>query len=251
VGKRVAGSRTPNPASPAELARRAGLNRSSISRLLAGKLKAALLPDGTVDCAHPVVEAWARSKGIHQNALLESLPGLAPRADRTPPNRGNPPAAPAAAPTKSRKRPAEGADDPTDDRPDDDDGGGQVKAEAIESYSDLSIRQISERFGTFKRFADQVDALKKVVEIRKIQLANEEVEGTLISRDLVQTQVMAYLNALSLRLLKDSARTIVRRVYALSRSDTGMEEAEEVVREIIGSQIQPVKDKASRVLRNA
>lgn len=250
MGKRAAGSHTPNPASPAELARRAGLNRSSISRLLAGKLAAAQLPDGTVDCAHPTVAAWARSKGIHPNALVEALPGLAPAADRAPTKRQKSADAPAPPPTRTGGRRAVADDEPTVDLPDEA-GPGQVQSEAIESYADLSIRQISERFGTFKRFADQVDALKKIVEIRKIQLANEEFEGELISRDLVQTQVMAYLNALSLRLLKDSARTIVRRLYALARSDTGMEEAEEVVREIIGSQIQPVKDKAARVLRNA
>jgi hypothetical protein len=48
------------PTSQADLARRRGVNRSTVSRHLqpGGLLRSALLPGGRVDLAHPAVRAW-------------------------------------------------------------------------------------------------------------------------------------------------------------------------------------------------
>lgn len=61
----------------ADFARNAGVNRSSVTRLVAGKLRRALLPSGRVDTAHPVVVEWARARGVDPVALLS--PGARPR----------------------------------------------------------------------------------------------------------------------------------------------------------------------------
>jgi hypothetical protein len=46
------------PVSQADLARRRAVNRSTVSRAVRGPLKAAMLPGGRIDAAHPTVRAW-------------------------------------------------------------------------------------------------------------------------------------------------------------------------------------------------
>lgn len=50
--------------SRAELARRSGRSRSTITEACAGPLAAACLPGGRIDVAHPAVEAWATARGV-------------------------------------------------------------------------------------------------------------------------------------------------------------------------------------------
>src|SRR5690349_17322458 len=92
---------TPSPASFADFARRAGVNRSSVTRLAAGKLAAAVLADGRIDVAHPSVAAWARSKGIKPPALIDTRHT---RSDGAPTGPAIPVAAAPAPPTPGRKR---------------------------------------------------------------------------------------------------------------------------------------------------
>ncbi len=61
----------PHPVSLAELARRAGVNRSSVTRGIQGPLRAALLPGGRVDAGHRVLERWAIGHGTDPIALLD------------------------------------------------------------------------------------------------------------------------------------------------------------------------------------
>lgn len=63
-------TRRPMPVSQTDVAQRAGVNRSTISRLFAGPLNAALLPGKRCDVTHPVVVAWAKQRGLDPTALL-------------------------------------------------------------------------------------------------------------------------------------------------------------------------------------
>lgn len=110
---------------------------------------------------------------------------------------------------------------------------------------------LAARFSTQTELSDWLDRLKRVEEIREKRLKNEETEGTLIPRELVKTHVFGAIEMVNRRLLTDSPKTIARRLYALAKSGAPIEEAEEVVREIISSQLRPMKDKTVRVLRNA
>lgn len=248
MARRATPAHEPSPASLAEFARRAGVNRSSVSRLAAGKLRVALQPDGRIDAAHPAVAAWARKKGIKPSVLIDTRHGAPDRAPTPPPE--SPPPAPAA-PTKARKPRRSEESEPTEPLPEVPDPD-RITAANIESASDdLTLRQVVARWGNLRRFNDELDALKKIEEIRQKYLSNEETEGRLISRELVKAHVFGALDALSRKLLRDSTKTIARRVYGLVKTDAGLEQVEALVREILTSQIRPTKAQIVKVLRNA
>lgn len=126
-----------------------------------------------------------------------------------------------------------------------------VDFEEIEAYAHLSLSELVAKFGTVTSFKDWLDARKKISDIREKDLRNDELEGRLISRELVRTHVIGAIEAGNRRLLTDSPKTIARRLYALVNSGASAEEAEKTVREIISSQLKPVAATAARVLRNA
>lgn len=121
----------------------------------------------------------------------------------------------------------------------------------VEQYADWTLRQISDQFGTVTAFKDWLDARKKQVSVREKELKNWEAEGMLISRDAVRTHVFGHIEGVNRRLLQDVPKTIARRVYALARSDTPVEDAERLVREILSSELRPMKERVARTLRDA
>ena len=62
--------RRPMAVSQTDLAQRAGVNRSTISRLFVGPLSAALLPGKRCDATHPAVIAWAKQRRLDPTVLL-------------------------------------------------------------------------------------------------------------------------------------------------------------------------------------
>jgi hypothetical protein len=121
----------------------------------------------------------------------------------------------------------------------------------VDAIADLTLRELVARFGTDRKFRDWLDALKKIEDIRKTRLDNEETERSLISRELVQTHVFGAIDAAFRRLLSDAPKTAARRAFALAKSGGSIEECEKVIREINSSNIKPVKASAVRVLKNA
>jgi hypothetical protein len=91
-------------------------------------------------------------------------------------------------------------------------------------------------------------ALKEIEVIREKRLGNEETEGELISRGLVRTHVFGRIEACNRRLLGDLPKTLVARVYALASTDTPPEVAEDVVRDLIGSQLDPMTREVERAI---
>jgi hypothetical protein len=121
----------------------------------------------------------------------------------------------------------------------------------IEAYADRTLRELTEMFGTETKFKDWLDARKKIADIREKDLKNAETEGHLIDRELVKTHVFGAIDAALRKLLNDSPKTIARRLYSAANSGVPLEESERMVREIIGSQLKPVKVHAARALRDA
>lgn len=186
--------------SRAELARRAGVSRSGVTKALKGPLAPCIKSD-RVDASHPLIVAF-----------LEKHRG-----------------------------PAESP------------GDGQAATDQDDiPPADLAIlRGLAERHGAKRSFRDWLDALKRREEIRRLRLDNEETEGSLIRRDLVEKHVFGAIDASNRRLLIDVPKSAARRLYAAASSGHPVEEAERILREIIGSQLKPVKTNAARVLRQA
>ena len=189
--------------SRAELARRAGVSRSGVTKALKGPL-APSITAGRVDAHHPLIIAFLAKHGAKSK------------------------------PTGPEGEAQGGAD--LDDIPPED---------------LMILRGLAEKHGAKRGFRDWLDALKRREEIRKLRLDNEETEGRLINRDLVAKHVFGAIEAVNRRLLVDVPKSAALRVYAASSSGQPVEEGERIIREIIGSQLKPLKANAARVLRES
>ena len=179
--------------------------------------------------------------------------------DVAPPSPPKPPPEPAPAPTAERPKKAprrtSKAATPSPKRPDPPPARKvppppEGTSEELEELAE-AIRPLLEKFGTHTAFKDWLAALKSIEDIREKRLRNEETDGRLIARELVKHHVFGAIDSANRRLLLDVPKTVARRIYALAKSGASLEEAEQAVRDVIGSQLRPVKSTASRVLRNA
>ena len=215
----------PKPLSRLQFANQVGVSKQAVNKAMReGKLKEAVLGD-RVDASHPDAIAYAKR----------------PRTRR-----------------KSDKKPVKAStvDDSTDGAPTNGAGSsdyGLVTDSGLDisRYADFTLRELVDRFGSVRALKDWLEALKKIEDIREKRLNNEEVQRALISRELVKTHVFGFLDAGNRRLLGDASKTIARRLYALARSDAPIEEGEKLVREIMGSQLHPQKERVAKLLREA
>jgi hypothetical protein len=205
--------------SRAELARLAKVSDVAISKACKARLAPACV-EKRIDLDHPAVLDYLASKGVAPPRKLESEPPPPPAEERP-----------------SRR---ELADDDEDEDAEDLD---------VEHFADLTLRQLTDRFGTKVRFKDWLDARKKIADIQEKDLKNDETTGRLIERELVRTHVFGAIEASNKRLLQDAPKNIARRIYAMAAANVPAEEAERTVREIIGSNLAAVKATAVRVLR--
>lgn len=232
-----------HPISLAELARRAGVNRSSITRLAQGALRAAVLADGRIDAAHDAVAAWARGKGISPRLLTAGLGEVAGGARRRSDAAPDSPPPPRERPARARRRAAE-ADDPEDDDPTGDPHvSTDVTAATITNVREMTLGQVAERYKTETRFLDVLKSVKVAEEIRYKFLDNEEQEGRLVPREVVEKIVFGGFDELFRKLLGDMPKTLTSQVAAYAKADEPNEKGEVFVRDLLGSQIRAAKDR--------
>jgi hypothetical protein len=216
--------------SKADFARVADVSKQAVGKAMKeGKLKVAVVGD-RIDMMHPNAVAYLKrprpgSRRRKPDPKPETVPNQTAPGDVDPTSSSN------------------GAPEPdslvTDTGLD------------ISRYADMTLRTLVDSFGSVRALKDWLEALKKIEDIREKRLNNEEVQRHLISRELVKTHVFGFLEAGNRRLLGDTPKTIARRLYALARSDQPIEEGEKLVREIIGSQLNPQKERVSKLLREA
>jgi len=228
--------------SKAEFAKLAGVSKPAISKALRGKLGAALVDD-RIDIDHPASVEYLRTRG---KTVPARAPTKAPKKGSKPPP----------APTRSAKKAAPQPPESTEPRrgrplppPRIERGMGLEQLAELSGYADLTMRQLARRWGTFRAFADMLDALKTIEEIRKTNLHNEEREGGLIARELVRASIFGTIESAFKRLLTDAPGTISGRVMAMAKSGSTREDCERVVRELISGHLKVVKAAAIRVLR--
>ena len=216
--------------SKADFARVAGVSRVAVGKaMLEGKLKPAVVGD-RVDMMHPSAVAYLKRPRPHSRRSKADI--------------------------KAEKAAAEAQSTDGDQTSS---SNGSAAADAlvtdtgldISRYADMTLRELIDRFGSVRALKDWLEALKKIEDIREKRLNNEEVQRHLISRELVKTHVFGFLDAGNRRLLGDTPKTIARRLYGLARSDAPIEEGEKLVREIIGSQLNPQKARVAKLLREA
>ena len=123
--------------------------------------------------------------------------------------------------------------------------------EEIEKFSDMTLREIIERFGSDYAFVDWLKAMKSIEDINEKRLKNAQTRGELVNRKLIKVGVIDPINSVHIKLLTDGAKTIARRSTAMHDSGRPLEDIEKFVAEQITSFIRPVKSKVARALRNS
>jgi hypothetical protein len=228
----------PQLVSRADAARLKKVSGAAITKACRKQLAPALVGD-RIDLEHDAARTYF-------GAALES----AGDTDGAPTAKEKAGARAPAAPTKGRtgKPPTKPA--PTRPRPPKESPPPANTVKELDEFGSL-LRPLVARFGTARSFRDYLAALKELETIREKILGNDETEGRLISRELVKTHVLGAIEAGNRRLLSDAPKTIARRVFAAAKSGGTVEDAEQLVREIVGSHLNPVKTTASRLLRNA
>ena len=192
------------------LAELAGVSRASVTQALKRALKDGVVGD-RVDANNPVIVAWLVKHGAQPPEPLPDVPSTN-HAAREPD--GNP-----------------------------------VGQEITEELQDLTIRRIIELHGSVRSFRDWLDAMNRIENMRKTRLDNDESEGRLIDRELVKAAVFGAIESAHRRLLQDTPKTAVARIYAAAKAGQPPEDAEKILRELITAQLKPLKSKAARSLR--
>lgn len=132
--------------------------------------------------------------------------------------------------------------------PNPDASGHDSSTEALTRYRHQTLEQLTDQFGTDRTFRDWLQALKKIEDIRKARLDNEETEGRLMRRELVRTHIFGAVERSNQRLLGDAPKTIAQRLYAAARSGQSLEEAERIVRAVVSTHLEEVQKAAIRLL---
>ncbi len=215
-----------HPITRAELARRAGKARSTITGLMGGPLLACALPQGRVDVAHPVLqrfarEVWHLDPGSLFDAGVASEPRVAPAITE--------PSAPAP-PARTRRR-AEVSTVGTDDAD---------LPQSLRSFLDWRLGDITDRFGSAQGFTDWLEARKLNAETHRLESRNERDAGRLISREFVRQHVIGYLGGLHCRLLADAPRSAAAKITVAST----LEDRKLIIAAEIGAHLRDAKHRA-------
>jgi hypothetical protein len=142
---------------------------------------------------------------------------------------------------KTRSRTARSPMEPREQLPED--------GPSVESLLDWTLRDITDEYGSMDKFMDHLNARRKIADARRLELANAANEGLLVPRAFVATHVVALIDATYRRLLSDTAVTIAARLQSMVRADTSLEELQRTTRDLIESQLQPLKAQAIKTIR--
>jgi hypothetical protein len=233
-----------------EYARLRGCAKSFVTKLCDGPLKEAVVA-GQIDVDHPAAQADLATKGVTQSKIARGPT----KGDKKPSKRtqriARAPTSAAKIGPKPAKRPTEAHQEAAPPgAPATEVGRPLPTIEQLEAIREALLPILGGEHGTTTReISNWLDIAKVVEDIIAKRLANEQAEGRLISRDLVRGHVFSWVDGLARKLLRDSSKTIVRRVYAMAKSGADIEAAEAVARENMSAQIQPAKAQIAKALR--
>jgi hypothetical protein len=220
------------PIAKADAARERGVTRGAVSLACraGGALYAALLPGGRLNRAHPAYLAWlGGSDGARTKAT-------APPEKTEPRETESRPKTPKA--SRSARGARHGQSAPVLD------ANGYA-----EELKDWTLSEIVNRYGTVRGYGDHLQAYERKARANRTRLENEEREGSVVSRTLIEAVIFGYIETAHRRLLSDIPKTSARLVYAAAKAGEPVEEAEQVILERMSSVLKTLKLNAARALR--
>lgn len=120
----------------------------------------------------------------------------------------------------------------------------------IAAFADMTIRDVIKKYGTAERFTDYLKALKEIGIMAEREIRLAEIKGQLVSRAMVQTQVVEQFDEAHMKLLRDGSKTIAIQVSAMCEAGESIEDIEKFISEKITDFIRPVKAKIAKALRH-
>lgn len=203
-----------------EFAEQASVSRAAVTKACDKALAAAVVGK-LIDIDHPDAIAYIRAKQVKKTPI----PTKKPRTVKT-----------VVAP----------------EPPDEDDGGSHFSEDDdLRDVLHLTLGEILERHGTSGQFKTFVDAKKTIIDVQTKVVKLAQLEGTLVSRSLVKVGVIDPIDAAHRKLLTDGAKTIARRVTAMTSGGRSLEDCEAFVKDQMSSFIRPMKAKIARSLKSA
>lgn len=121
----------------------------------------------------------------------------------------------------------------------------------IKNFAHMTLSELINRFGTDIAFLDWLKATKEIEIINEKRLKNAQTRGELVNRVLIKNGVIEPFDTAFNKLLTDGAKTIARRVSAMTGAGRSVEDCEKFVADQMSSFIKPMKAKISRTLKNA
>ena len=209
-----------------EFAEQAGVSRAAVTKACAGALVATVVGK-LIDVDHPDAVDYIKSKQVKKTKT------------------------PAKKPRKPKKKPVKTVTAPEPPEEEEDEGSHFSEDDEIKDVLHLTIAEIVERHGTSSQFKTWIDAKKTIVDIQTRIVKLAQLEGTLVSRDLMKVGVIDPIDAAHRKLLTDGAKTIARRVTAMNSGGRPLEDCEDFVKDQIASFIRPMKAKVARSLKSA
>ena len=132
-------------------------------------------------------------------------------------------------------------------------GGGNPNPSAIpeniQEMADLTLREVTDRYGTDIALCDYLKAVKQIEDIAEKRMKTAALRGELVSRHAVEIGMVSPVSLAFKKLLSDGARTIARRMSAMVQGGSTVEECEAYVSDQIGAHIRPAKATMTRTLK--
>ena len=215
-----------------EFAEEAGVSRAAVTKACDKALAAAVVGK-LIDIDHPDAVAYIKSKQVK----------------KTPP----PAKKPRKAAATPKKKPAKtvAASEPPEPPAEENERSHFSEDDDLKNVLHLTLGEILERHGTSGQFKTFVDAKKTIIDVQTRVVKLAQLEGTLVSRSLVKVGVIDPIDAAHRKLLTDGAKTIARRVTAMTSGGRPLEDCEAFVKDQMSSFIRPMKAKIARSLKGA
>ena len=229
-----------------ELSRLAGVSQTAVTKAANhGSLRASRVGD-RLDLDHPEVAVYLKRHKVKVPAVAHL------HDDGQNPTAGAPGGPPIPVPTAQKRRRGKPGPAPESGG----DAAAAVRAQGflstsldVSAYLDMPLRRIAEEYWEMREFKDLIEARKTLELIREKTIGNEQREGTLVSRELVDAHIFGAFEKLFRRLLGSLPKTLARRMYGAAKGGTPLEESERVASDLISSELRPSRNEAARILR--
>lgn len=118
----------------------------------------------------------------------------------------------------------------------------------IAKFADMTIREAVYKYGTVGALVDVVKAVKAIEDVREKQLKNAEREGELVSRELVKRGILQPIDGVFATLLQSGSKSIALEAHTMALAGDSPGDIETTIQKKISQIITPAKQKLSGAL---